>query len=132
MSGPAGAGGRPISELIADIVDNIRHMLRGELRLAARDLSREATRFRSAALLCTVGAGLGALACVAFLAAAIAALSLVLPPWAAALTVGGLVALAGGLVIAAGIGRMRRVQLPPERTAERVKENIQWVKHHSR
>ena len=121
---------RSIPGVLGDIAGNVQHIIRGELRLAKAEISDDLQKVKRGALLIAIGAlvGIGAIG-VAFLAA-VYALSLVLPPWAAALIVA---AVAGGTAAAlamSGMKQMKDLGLP--RTAATIQENVQWAKTHSR
>jgi xanthine/uracil permease len=48
--------------------------------------------------------------------------------WLAALIVGAVVLVIGGLITSMGVSRMRAVELAPKQTAETVRENVEFVK----
>jgi uncharacterized membrane protein YqjE len=118
-------------ELVSRAAHQMSELVRQELALAKAELAdkgREAGR----------GAGLfGGAGTVALyggaslVAAAVAALSLVLPVWAAASIVGVVLLAIAGALAAAGRSRMRRAAPPvPEQTAESVKADVQEIKDH--
>lgn len=119
---------RSISALVSDIVGDLQEIVRGEARLAKAELREELGKAKRGAILLFVGglvvmAGLGCL-----LLAAIYGLATVWPPWAAALAVGGVVALIGAVVALSGKKQIGAVELPPQKTAASVRENLQWAK----
>lgn len=119
---------RSISALVSDIVGDLQEIVRGEVRLAKAELREELGKAKRGAILLVVGglvvmAGLGCL-----LLAAIYGLATVWPPWAAALAVGGAVALIGALLALSGRKQIGAVELPPQKTAASVRENLQWAK----
>lgn len=62
------------------------------------------------------------------IAAAVAALALVLPVWAAALIVGVVLLAAGGIAALSGKRQIQEASPVPEQTVANVKEDIQEVK----
>lgn len=118
---------RSISDVLQDIVGNIQDIVRSEVRLAKSELRDEFVKVKAAAPLLVAGAVGGLLAAFFLAWAAFAALSLVLPMWAAALIVAGLLGLVGGLTASAGVKMLQKVN-PPQHTIASVKENVQWVK----
>lgn len=118
---------RSISDVLQDIVGNIQDIVRSEVRLAKSEVREEFVKVKAAAPLLVAGAVGGLLAAFFLAWAAFAALSLVLPMWAAALIVAGLLGLVGGLTASAGVKTLQKVN-PPQHTIASVKENVQWVK----
>jgi hypothetical protein len=117
-----------IGELLSQLSAQTSRLVRDELRLAQKE-------FQQSAKHAGIGAGLfsvaGLLAFVGFLtliAAAVAALSLVLPVWAAAVIVAAVLFLVAG--VAALIGRRQASEITPAapRTVETVKADIEEVK----
>ncbi|RYE91610.1 MAG: phage holin family protein, partial [Myxococcales bacterium] len=62
------------------------------------------------------------------LAAAVAGLALVIPVWAAALVVGGVVLAVGYALVMKGMGALQHLDPVPERTVQTMKDNQTWVK----
>ncbi len=117
------------SDLVRRLTDEMKTLVRQELALAQAELQEKGKR-------AGIGAGLTGAAGVialfglgALLVAVIAALALVLPVWAAALIVGGvLLLLAGGLALA-GIGQVKRATPPmPEQAIASTKRDVETVK----
>ena len=84
---------------------------------------------RSGVVLASAGAALlifGALTLVAALV--LAAIALGLPPWAAALLVGVLLTLGGGVAVSVGLESIRRVQLQFAETRGAVTDGVEWLK----
>ena len=115
-------------ELLSQLSAQTSRLVRDELRLAQKE-------FQQSAKHAGIGAGLfslaGVLALVGFvtlIGAAVAALSLVLGVWAAALIVAVVLFLAAG--VAGLIGRRQAEEITPAvpRTVETVKDDIQEVK----
>ena len=123
-----GVAERSIGAVISDIVGDLQVIVRGEVRLAKAELREEMAKAKRGAILLVAG-GLvlvAALGCV--LLAAIYGLSTVWPPWAAALAVGGGTAVLGAALALSGKKQIGAVELPPQKTAASVRENLQWAK----
>jgi hypothetical protein len=122
---------RPISGVLTDILQHVQAIVNAEFRLAKAEVRQELTAACSAALL--VGAAaLGALLAVFFiLLAAVYALSIVMPAWAAA----SCVAFALGVVVAiamnVGLKRFKTIPVAPA-TISTVQENVEWAKQQTR
>ena len=119
---------RSIGAVLSDIVGDLQQIVRGEVRLAKAELREEMAKAKRGAVLLVAGglilvAGFGCL-----LLAAIYGLATVWPPWAAALAVGGGTALLGAVVALGGRKQIGAVELPPQKTAASVRENLQWAK----
>jgi hypothetical protein len=119
--------GRPVSAVLHDIVSNAQDIVRSEVRLAKTELREELVKSRSAAILLAAGALLLSLGALFVLLAVFLSLSLVMPGWAAALTVAGGVGLAAALCLARGLKKFKELRAAPK-TAASMKENIQWAK----
>ena len=124
-------GNRPISAVLHDIVGNIQDIVRSELRLARSEFREELRKSRDAGMLLGVGVVLLAFALLFALLGAVYALSSVVSAWAAALIVSAGVALIAALCVSLGIARFRKVRAAPK-TAQSVKENVEWAKQLTR
>ena len=122
---------RSISTVLYDIVSNIQEIIRSEMRLARTEFTEELGKLRSASVLLGVGALLAMLSVLFVLIAIVYALSLVIPAWAAALVVAVSVGALGGILVFAGIKRIKAVRAAPKTTAS-LKENVEWAKQLTR
>lgn len=122
---------RPMSSVLLDIVGNVQQIVRSEVRLARAEVGEELSKLRAATVLLGVGALLAVFSAIFLLLAAVYALSLVMPGWAAALIVCGAVALIAAVFVVAGIKRLKAVRAVP-RTAANVKEKVEWAKQLTR
>ncbi len=119
----------PAGELVSRLSQQVSQLVRDELRLALAELKQKGKR-------AGIGAGLAGAAGVislfglgALVVAVIAALALVLPVWAAALIVGGVLLVLAGLLGLAGVGQVKRATPPtPEQAIASTKRDIQTVK----
>ena len=126
------SGSRTISDVLQDIVQNIEEIVRSEVRLARAELGQELGKARSAGTLLGTGAVCAFFAAFFALFACVLALSNVRPTWAASLIVAAAMVIPAGIFFFVGRSRLRRVRPIPERTIESVKDNIPWVKQHSK
>jgi Putative Actinobacterial Holin-X, holin superfamily III len=126
------AGDRPLSELLQDILGNLRDIVRFEVRLAKTEVRAEAAE--AAVSLAWIAAGGVAVlgAGMLLLWAAVYALALRVDMWLAVLIVAAVVGVAGVLVLAAGRRRLKRVRPVPERTINSIKEDVEWLKPSTR
>jgi hypothetical protein len=123
---------RSLGTLLSDITGETVELVRQELALFKAEMQEKLGRAGIGAAL------LGAAALVAYsgwvflLLAAVLALALVLPAWAAALIVGVLVVGVGGVLALIGRSRMRADALAPERTVRSLREDQAWIKERFR
>src|SRR4030095_7541743 len=92
--------------LLRTLHTSLRAVWRAELTALLADLSSSGRRLRSALLLLALAGSLFVLLIGTLVFTAIAALSLVMPLWGAALTVAGVLALAVAIVAALGLSRL--------------------------
>lgn len=120
---------RTVAELVQDATEQMRTLVRDEMRLAAIELKRKGGRLGIAA---GVFGGAGAFvfyALGALIAGLTLLLALVLPAWAAALVMcGALLLVAGGLALVGRSEIERAVPPVPQQAAEGVKHDIDAVK----
>jgi uncharacterized membrane protein YqjE len=103
--------GRPIGEVVRDIVGHIAEIIRSEIRLATVELREDVVGLKAAAISIAIGNVLLIYAGIFLLLGLVYALSTIWPPWVAALVVGAGLAVIGGLVLRAGIQRIKQPRL---------------------
>ncbi|WP_324785471.1 phage holin family protein [Streptomyces sp. H51] len=122
-------GQRSVGELVNRATEQLSRLVRQELALAKEELAAKGRRAgRGGGLLGAAGAvayaGLLALA-----ATGAAALSLVLPVWAAALIVTGALFAIAGVLAVTGRAQLRRAGPPtPERTLDSVRADVEVIR----
>jgi apolipoprotein N-acyltransferase len=122
---------RPVSAVLTDIVQHLQAIVNAEFRLARTEVRQELAAARTASLLVGAAALGGLLAVFFLLLAAVYALAIVIPAWAAALCVAFAVSVAVALTMAAGLKRFKTVRGAPE-TVSTVQENVEWAKQQMR
>jgi len=124
---------RSLGQLTGDLMNQVAALMHDELALAKVEMAEKGKR-------AGLGAGLSSASGVAaffgagcLTACAVAALSLVMPVWAAALIVGVVYLVIAGVVFLLGRNQMRRAAPPvPEQTVESLKEDVECLKTHAR
>lgn len=121
---------RSIGELFGELTQDMTLLVRQEVQLARVELEQKATRLGSA--FATVGIGgfiayVGALAIVAGLILLLTDLAGI-EPWIAALLIGGILAIAGYVMLQGGLRRLKQSDLAPRSTVETLKDDVQWAK----
>lgn len=119
---------RPTATVVKDIVVGTQTLVRQELELARLELIEGlATKGQAAGL--AGAAGMLGLYVVGFLGlAAGAGLSLVMPAWAAWLVVAGALLLVMVVLLLVARSRATAAPIAPERTIQRVQEDVAWVR----
>lgn len=108
-----GPDNRSIRDLITDIISNVQHMFRAELRLA-KTSSVQAVKAYAVSAICCLYAGALIIAAIVFF------LAYWLPLWLASLALGIAIGIAAGVFFVAGQRKIERL----ERSIQDVKEVI--------
>ncbi|MEV5899506.1 phage holin family protein [Streptomyces sp. NPDC052127] len=122
-------GHQSVGELVGQATEQLSRLVRQELALAKHEFTEKGRRAgRGGGLLGAAGAfayaGLLALA-----GTGVAALSLTLPVWAAALIVTAVLFVIAGVLAAVGRGQLRRAAPPtPEETLGSVRADVEEIK----
>jgi uncharacterized membrane protein YqjE len=119
---------RSIGTVLTDIVGDVQQIVRAETRLARAEFREELAKAKRGATFLVAAGIVSSLALGVALLAAVYALELVWPPWAAALAVAGVTFVIGGALAAAALQQLKNVTVSPDRTVSTLKENIQWAK----
>jgi hypothetical protein len=122
---------RPIVNVMQNIVDDVREIVRSEVRLARQEVSTEISKVKLVAPLLAIAAVAGGLAALFLCWVALFALSIAIPFWSAALVVVAMLGGIGGIAAVTALAKLRRVN-PPERTIASVKENVEWIRERTR
>ena len=117
-----------IGELIGQLANNSAALVRDEIALAKQEMSEKVTTFRSGVVTVAVGAVIGFLAVMTLTAAAVIGLAHLMDSGYAALIVGGVLAIIGGIIAFNGINRLKQTSLKPEQTIETLEEDKEWLK----
>jgi hypothetical protein len=117
-----------LRELIGDVAEDARDLIRGEIALARAEAERKMDR-AIAGVVMVIGAALLAFAgLVIVLIAAAQALARVMPDWAASLIVGGVVLVIGLVLVELARRALSPSSLVPHRTIENVQADATVVR----
>ncbi len=120
---------RSLGSLIGSIPDLVSRLIRGEIQLAKQEMTAKAKAAGVGVGMLVGAAILGIIFLQIVLAAAIIALSLVLPAWAAALIVGGVVLILVIVLALVGLKALKTGVPPvPTEAVENVKSDIRAIK----
>jgi len=117
-----------IGELMTQLSSQTSRLVRDEMRLAQKEFAESARRAGIGAGLFSGAGLLAVLGLASFIAAAIAALSLVLPVWAGALIVGAALFVVAGIFALVSRREMQHVTPGAPQTVASVKDDIREVK----
>lgn len=123
---------RGIAGLFSDLAREASRLVRQEIALAKAECVDRVVRLGAGAVVLTVGGAILFASLFAFGAAAILALALVLPAWAASLIVGGVTFCVGLGLVLKGRHDMAARGLVPRRTLRTLREDAAWAKEQMR
>jgi|SRR5579871_6450801 len=124
-------GERTIADVLRDIGGNIQGIVRAEMILARSELKEEGRKAFAGSTMLLVGALVGFLGFAFLMLTCVFALELVLPAWAAALIVGGVLVICSGIAASIGRERLKKVRMP-DKTMQTMKEDVEWMKEQVR
>jgi uncharacterized membrane protein YqjE len=117
-----------VGELVSQLSTQTSRLVRDELRLATKELQQSAKHAGIGAGLFSAAGLLALLGLMTLIAAAVAALALVLPVWAAAVIVAVVLFLAAGVAALLGRKQAAEVAPPSQQSVESIKADIKEVK----
>jgi putative copper export protein len=121
---------RSISALFGELSQDVALLVRQEAQLAKTEMQQKLSKVTADLVSLATG---GVVALVGGLALTAALILLLIDPvgidpWLAALLVGGVLAIAGWVMLQRGLKDLKRTDPTPRRTVESIKEDIQWAK----
>jgi fatty acid desaturase len=120
---------RSLGELFGDLARDMGVLVRQEVQLATTEMTHKASRAAQEVGTIVVGGLVAYAGLLAILAAVIVGLAAAgFAWWQAALLVGVIVAVIGGLLVQRGLAALKHADLAPRRTMETLKEDTQWAK----
>lgn len=123
---------RTIASVLSDIVDDVRQIIRAEVRLAKVEIREEVGKTKRAVSFMAIAGLIGVIGLGLLFLAAVYGLSLAMPPWAAALTVAVVACAIGAALFFSGVRQLKDIHVVPPKTAATIQENVQWAKTHDR
>jgi uncharacterized membrane protein YqjE len=126
---PAQADDEPLGAIVHRLTEQVPELVRSELRLAQAELTDKGKAAGIGAGLFSAAGLLGLFALGTLIAAAVLALDLVLPAWAAALVVAGVLLAAAAVAALVGKKEITQASPPtPERAIAGVKQDVAAMK----
>lgn len=120
-------GQRSIAAVLTDIVGNVQHIVRSEIRLATLEVRGEIGKAKRSAVLLIAGGAIAFLALAFGLLACVYLLATWVAPWIAAVIVSVTTGIVGGTLMAQGMRQMQRVAIAVPRTRASIEESLQWT-----
>lgn len=117
-----------VGELMSQLSSQTSRLIRDEMRLAQKEFQESAKKAGIGAGLFSVAGLLAFFGAATLIAAAVAALSLVVPVWAAALIVAAVLFIAAAIAGVVGKNQAQDATPAAPRTVETVKADIQELK----
>ena len=131
MSGGRPEGQHSLGEILGGLATDVQDLVRGEIKLARAELDQKLDRLILSLVWLVGGALLGFAGLVVVLEGVAAALSYVLPDWAALLIVGVVIVVLGAIFARSGLGMLSLKSLTPDRTAASLQKDARVVKEHT-
>jgi hypothetical protein len=122
---------RSVTSLVSGIVNDAQTLMQQQLALFREEIRGDLRKTKEAVTALVAGVAVAALAVgpLVFLFVALLHELALWPWWASALTVGVVLAIVGGALIAMGVQRFRSFNPLPDQSVEALKENLQWIKN---
>lgn len=119
---------RPISHIIDDILRHVGEIIRSEIRLAQTEMKQDFLEVKHAGTYLMAAGVAGMFALGFLLLAAVYGLSMVMPPWLAAISVGVVLGITGVALLTKGLHLMKATSMTPDRTIQSLEDNVKWFK----
>lgn len=119
----------PTSELSRRLLTDVRLIFGRQAQLAKLELEDKGSRLRTAGVEIAAAAVVAVFGVGVLIAAAVLALTIVLPAWAAALIVGAVLVAVAAVLFLLGRARLRSLgSLAPTETIEAAREDVAWIR----
>lgn len=119
---------RTTGSLLHEVMREVPDLLTKELALARSEMRENLAQTRRGAMAVSAGGVVLVGGYIVLLLAAVYALSLVVAPWAAALIVGGIAAIAGYAMVKSGSRQFSAHDLKPERTIDSIHKDADAIR----
>ena len=119
----------PTSELFRRLLTDVRLIFGRQAQLAKLELEDKGSRLRTAGVEIAAAVVVAVFGVGVLIAAAVLALTIVLPAWAAALIVGAVLVAVAAVLFLMGRARLRSMgSLAPTETIEAAREDVAWIR----
>lgn len=117
-----------LRDLVGDVADDARDLVRGEIALARAEMDRKLDRVLTGVISLLGAAMLAVAGLIIVLIAAAQALAKTMPDWAASLIVGGIVLLIGCILIVTARRALAPSSMFPQRTVDNIRADARVAK----
>ena len=124
----AGGQDASIGTLIGSLLSDTNRLVKDEIALAKAEAGQKIDQAKSGAIGIAAGGALLLLGAIYLIQALIYLLAEIMPGWASALIVGGLIAIVGLVLLKSGQKKLHAQNLAPSRTQENLSRDAQMVK----
>jgi uncharacterized membrane protein YqjE len=121
-----------LGELFSDLSRESSTLIREELRLAQIEMTAKAKKAGRDVAFIAAGGFVAYAGFIILLIAAVVGLSYFMPDWLAALIVGLVVAIIGGVMAWSGLNDLRKIDPVPHQTVETIEEDREFLKEKMR
>jgi peptidoglycan/LPS O-acetylase OafA/YrhL len=119
----------PTSELFRRLLTDVRLIFGRQAQLAKLELEDKGSRLRTAGVEIAAAVVVAVFGVGVLIAAAVLALTIALPAWAAALIVGAVLVAVAAVLFLMGRARLRSLgSLAPTETIEAAREDVAWIR----
>jgi hypothetical protein len=126
------SSGRPISQIVQEILDHVTEIIRSEFRLARAEVRQDLRFVAKAFLLLAVAVVLSLYALGFVLLSVVYELAIHMSPSLSALVVGIGVGIVAAVFLQVGRKKIKQASLTPHRTIQSLEENVTWMKKQAR
>jgi hypothetical protein len=123
---------RSLAELFSDLARDFSRLFRHEIELAKAEATQKVGALGIGVGMVAAGGLIAWAGFLVLLAAAVLGLSKVIEPWLAAVIVGVVVLVIGGILLFVGKNRLNSDNLVPRRTIRSIKDDAEWAKEQAR
>ena len=113
--------------LVSGIVEDLQHIVRGEVQLAKTELKEEAGQMGKGAGMAAAGALVGLVGFVFLMLGVTYVLNMWMRMWIAAGLVGLVLLIIAAILVMSGKGAIQDASLKPEETIDSLKEDQEWA-----
>jgi putative superfamily III holin-X len=119
-----------LAQLMHGLVNDAKLLMRQELALAKHEMQEEVRKTKTAMVSLGAGIGIAAVGGLLLIVMLVHLLNALTewPLWICYGIIGGVCAIAGGVLLYRGKRHMSQIDMVPQQTVETMKENVRWIK----
>jgi Putative Actinobacterial Holin-X, holin superfamily III len=119
-----------LAQLVSDLLNDARQLLRQELVLAKHEIHQEVHKTKIAMMSLGIGIGIAAVGGLLLIVMLVHLLNALtgLPLWVCYAIVGGVCVIVGTVLLYRGKQQIAQIEMIPQETVETMKENVRWIR----